>query len=402
MDDCEKPVFGAMIHAKHVNKVTVDKFWEDKMENQDNNAGEYTSPVIAETKKETDRKCPQCGGIMDFDPAVGMLHCPYCDYQEEILPENEEALSAVEADFLTAEQTGNCDWGVETKTVICKACGGEMVYDALQIAGECPYCGSNQVMEAQGKNTLAPGGVCAFKIDAKEAAGRFKAWIKKKWFCPKAAKESAKPKDMKGIYLPYWTFDTDTSSIYTAQYGIEREEEDKNGNKTTVTDWYDCQGEYKKFIDDQPVCATNQHDRSLLNGVLPFNTADNVTYKPEYVAGFASERYSIGLKDAWEIAKSEISGRLKNSINAKIKKENKADKVRNLKIRTEYNGIKYKYLLLPVWMSYFKYNNKVYNFMVNGQNGKVSGRIPISKLKVAIAVGIGILVVAGLWYLSNL
>lgn len=372
------------------------------MDNQDYNVEENSAPIIADTKKETDRKCPQCGGIMDFDPAVGMLHCPYCDYQEEIPPENEEVLSAVEADFETAEQTGNCNWGVETKTVFCKSCGGEMVYDALQTAGECPYCGSNQVMEAKGKDTLAPGGVCVFKIDAKGAAERFKAWIKKKWFCPNAAKESAKPKDIKGIYLPYWTFDTDTYSRYTAQYGINRKEKKQNGEEVTVTDWYDCNGDYKKFIDDQPVCGTKQHDQSLLSGVLPFDTADNVTYKPEYVAGFASERYSIGLKDAWETAKSIISGNLTSNITSQIKNENKADEVRNLKIHTDFNGIKYKYLLLPVWMSYFKYNGKVYNFMVNGQNGKVSGKIPISGLKVAIAIGIGVLVVAGLWWLSHL
>ena len=125
---------------------------------------DYTEPVITETKKETDRKCPQCGGVMDFDPKEGKLHCPYCDYLEEILPDNEEETATEEQDFETAEQTGNCDWGVETKTVLCKACGGEMVYDALEIAGECPYCGSNQVMEAKAENTLAPGGVCVFKL----------------------------------------------------------------------------------------------------------------------------------------------------------------------------------------------------------------------------------------------
>ena len=32
------------------------------------------------TLKETDRKCPACGGTMDFDPATGGLHCPFCDY----------------------------------------------------------------------------------------------------------------------------------------------------------------------------------------------------------------------------------------------------------------------------------------------------------------------------------
>lgn len=375
---------------------------EKSMENLDTNVEENMTPNIVDTKKETDKKCPQCGGIMDFDPAVGMLHCPYCDYKEEIPVENEEVTSVEEADFLTAEQTGNCEWGVETKTVFCKACGGEMVYDALQIAGECPYCGSNQVMEAKGRDTLAPGGVCVFKIDAKGASERFGAWIKRKWFCPNAAKDSARPKDMKGVYLPYWTFDTNTKSSYSAEYGIVHTETKKNGEKVTRTDWYNCKGKYDKFIDDEPVCATKQHDQALLKGVLPFNTADNLLYKPEYVAGFASERYSIGLKDAWETAKASISSELKSNITSKIQSDHHADSVRSLRIRTEYNNIKYKYLLLPVWMSYFKYNDKLYHFMVNGQNGKVSGRTPISAVKVAIAVGIGILVCGLLWWISNL
>ena len=121
--------------------------------------------VIEKTKEETDKKCPQCGGTMSFDPKTGGMKCPYCDYEEEIIQEEELPKEAVELDFSKAEETANCNWGVETKTVICKMCAGESVYDALQIAGTCPYCGSNQVMEEKGKNTLAPGGVCTFKID---------------------------------------------------------------------------------------------------------------------------------------------------------------------------------------------------------------------------------------------
>ena len=28
------------------------------------------------TIEETDKKCPRCGGVMDFDPATGGLKCP--------------------------------------------------------------------------------------------------------------------------------------------------------------------------------------------------------------------------------------------------------------------------------------------------------------------------------------
>ena len=125
-------------------------------------------PNIVKTKQETDKKCPQCAGTMDFDPATGGLLCPFCGFTKAI-DAPESATAAAELDFESAENTGNCDWGVAKKTVICKACGGEMIYDELQIAGECPYCGSNQVREEKGANSLAPGGVCPFKIDKKTA-----------------------------------------------------------------------------------------------------------------------------------------------------------------------------------------------------------------------------------------
>ncbi|MDD5901340.1 MAG: hypothetical protein PUC73_10670 [Lachnospiraceae bacterium] len=375
------------------------------MKEQEKMAGqeyELNAPVLTDTKEETDKKCPCCGGIMDFDPATGKLHCPYCDHLEDILRENEEESSAEEQDFLNEELTGNCDWGVETKLVLCKACGGEMVYDALEISGECPYCGSNQVMEAKAEHTLAPGGVCVFKLDAKQAAEKFKSWLKKRWFCPKEAKNTAKPKDFKGIYLPYWTFDTDTSTTYSAEYGINRQKRNSKGETVTMTEWYSCCGTYREFIDDQAVCGTTRHEQSLLNGILPYNTADNKSYKPEYVAGFASERYSIGLKEAWEKAKSLISTRLRRNITRKIQTEHHADSVRALHIQTGYTNIKYKYLLVPVWMACFKYKAKIYRFMVNGQTGRVSGKIPISPWKVFLTV-LGAIAVLGLmWYISNL
>ena len=89
------------------------------------------------TMKETDRKCPQCGGVMDYDPALSKLHCPYCDYSEEIKEEGSIPKKAEELDFESAQFTGNFDWGTKQKTVTCKSCGATTVYDALEVANEC-------------------------------------------------------------------------------------------------------------------------------------------------------------------------------------------------------------------------------------------------------------------------
>lgn len=361
---------------------------------------DFNDMNIVDTKEETDKKCPQCGGVMDFDPATGNLKCPYCDYEETIKVQEDKPKKAEELDFYTAEHTANRDWGVETKTVLCKACGAESIYDALQTAAVCPFCGSNQVMDANDLDTIAPGGVVPFKISDKQAFELFHKWIKRRWFCPKLAKDSAKPKHFKGIYLPYWTFDADTFSSYQGEYGIDHTRKDRNGNTHTETDWHRTTGTHREFINDELVLASKNHDMSMLRKLEPFDTENNKAYKPEYIAGFVAERYSLGLKDAWTKAMTSIKEKLKRHISDKIKREHRADRVRNVKLGTDYSNITYKYLLLPIWVSNFKYNDQVYQFMVNGQTGKVAGKTPISVPKVIITVVGIIAVIAILYYLG--
>lgn len=343
--------------------------------------------------------CTSCGASIEFDPTIGQLKCPYCGHETEIpSPENEEELVAQEMDFEKAEQTGNFDWGAEKKTIICKSCSAETIYDALQVADSCPYCGSNQVMEASDTNSLAPNGVCVFEVTDKQAGENFHKWIKGKWFMPSEAKRSAKPDSFNGIYVPYWTFDTKTSSRYNAQYGIDRIVKDKEGKERTETDWYNTSGFYQEFIDDHLVSATTRYDRNMMKKVEPFNVLNNKGYRPEYVAGFLSERYSIGLKEGWNQARKEIHDHLHGKITSEIKRDHNADRVRNVKFSTTHDNITYKYLMIPIWLSSFTFKNKIYHFMVNGQTGKVGGDVPTSPLRVTIAVLAVATVLFLFWY----
>jgi len=362
--------------------------------------------VRAKTLEETDRKCPACGGVMNFSPLTGGLKCPYCEHEEEIPAAASTGAgapaAAMEQDFASAEETDNCNWGVDKKSVVCKSCGAESVYDALQVSGECPYCGSNQVMEAAGKKTLAPGGVCVFKIDAGRAGTNFKSWLNRKWFCPGDAKKKANPEAFHGVYLPYWTFDADTVSQYSGEYGRYKTRRVKDRTEH-YTEWYYTRGVHEEFINDELVGGIdpNRRDMSIFSLAEPFDTEDNLVYKPEYVAGFAAERYSVGLRDAWEKAKGFIAKKLRRSIADKIVRENRADTSRVHSVATAYSNIKYKYLLLPAWVSAFKYKNKLYRFVVNGQTGKVGGQAPISAWRVAIAVILALLAAGIIYWISQ-
>lgn len=341
-------------------------------------------PVTASTETDTDKKCPSCGGVMDYNPANQNMTCPYCGY-EEAIETGTETFIAEELDFNQAENDDACDWGTATRTVICKACGAETVYDFNNIASECPYCGSNQIIEQETEvKVMAPGGVLPFQLDSAAASKKFQSWIKGQFFCPKQAKESAKPKSFSGMYLPFWTFDSHTSSSYTGQYGIVRHRRTRDGKTVSETNWYPTSGRYSQFFDDILVCGSTRQHEQLLSRIEPFDTTKVVEYKPEYLAGFTAERYTIKVKDAWETGKNKIASLLKTRIESKIEREHGTNLTRFIQINTSHHNITYKYILLPVWISSFKYNGKVYHFMINGQTGKVSGQAPISWPKVLL------------------
>ncbi len=358
-------------------------------------------PKVTKTMESTDKKCPSCGGTLVFDPETGGLLCSFCGYTRELpKPENNTAFD--ELDFETAKNRASFDWGSAKKTVICQQCGGETVYDALETADCCPFCGSTSVMPvADSEDVMAPGGVVPFAISQEKAAELFKGWIGKKLFAPNDAKKSCSAKDINGVYLPYWTYDSDTTSPYTARVGYD-ERVKRGDHYETKTTWKNTSGVYSEFIDDYTVFGSKKSDNNpYIKSVSQFDFSKLRPYSPEVVAGFAAERYSVGLDEGWDIAKKGINQRLNSNMKAEIKKRTRADRVDRLQFSTVYDNITFKYLLAPIWLASYKYRDQVYNIVINGQTGKVAGKTPISVIKVLIAIAIAIAVLAVIIYLGN-
>jgi len=253
-------------------------------------------------------------------------------------------------------------------------------------------------MEESDEESLAPGGVCPFEITDKAAGESFKRWIKKKWFVPNKAKKMAQAGEMKGVYVPVWTFDSNTTSNYTASAGHDYTVK-QGDHYVTHTRWVHVSGIYQQFIDDQIVFASTRYDDRMMEGVKPFALEKSKAYNPEYLMGFIAERYSVGLEEGWSKARAAINETLKREIASTVKAQQHADRVSNVCLSTIFSNITYKYLLLPLWMSSFTYKNKLFRFMVNGQTGRVSGKTPISAIKVTLFVLAIMIVAAALIYL---
>lgn len=350
------------------------------------------------TEKETDKKCPNCGATVVFDPKTGQMHCEYCGYSCE-LPKADAEHEICEMDFESTLQRESFNWGEQKKTVQCKQCGAVTIYDALETAAVCPFCGSANVMPAANENTIAPGAVCPFAVTKQQASEHFSNWLSKKRFAPSEAKKNALPEAFQGVYLPYWTYDTQTTSNFTARAGFDKKVVDDYGKTQTKTDWRRVSGVYQKFFDDVTVIASKRQEDSGVKACEPFDFSKLVPYSPQLMAGFIAERYSIGLKDGWTLAQKKIQFRLRSDISSYVRKHWGANRSDSVKFSTLYSNITYKYLLVPTWISSFKYKDKVYQFVVNGQTGKVGGEAPVSAGRVFLAILIGIGVIAGLYYL---
>ena len=343
------------------------------------------------TEDVTDKKCPNCGATVVYDPETLAMSCPFCGYSRQLPRPEDNGQDVEELDFSTAKNRESLDWGKSKKSLVCKNCGAETIMDSADTAQCCPYCGSTQVMPVDNdEDVIAPGGVVPFEITKEKATQLFKSWMKGKLFAPNDAKKSCEAKNFSGIYLPYWTYDSQTTSPYEVKLGFDST--DSDGHTTTSYKTY--RGIYERFIDDETVYASKKTVNPSINAVSQFDFTKLKPYNPEYISGFVAERYTLGLDDGWEQAKGFIQRTLKSHLGSKLKSTYKADRVGTINLSTVYDKVTFKYLLAPIWMASFKFNGKVYNFVVNGQTGKVAGKAPISWLRVAIAIILGIIAFA--------
>ena len=135
-------------------------------------------------------------------------------------------------------------------------------------------------------------------------------------------------------------------------------------------------------FDDILVTSGKSLTNNQINEIIPYNTNDALVYDEGYLAGYNAEHYTVTLEEGWSYSKKKTEDIMKNQ----ILRQYHYDVVREYKQSTVYSNIKFKYVLLPVWKSNYKYRNKNFYFIVNGSTGKVGGKMPVSFWKVLITI----------------
>jgi DNA-directed RNA polymerase subunit RPC12/RpoP len=350
--------------------------------------------------------CHQCGAKLDYAPGTAALKCPYCG-SETPIPQSEEQIR--ELDFNEALQQLAAEQEVtEEHRVKCGKCGAETTMPPEIAAGTCPFCGTNLVIATQISRQLKPKALLPFKISQQQGFDDFRRWIRGLWFAPNDLKRYAQSEGkLSGIYVPYWTYDSDTTSFYRGERGDdywETETYTVNENGRTVTKtrqvvrtrWTSVSGTVWNRFDDVLVLASQSLPRKYADSLQPWDLENLVPYADDYLSGFRAESYQIDLPSGFEIARGVMDAGIQDSIRRDIG----GDHQRIGAVKTSYDKITFKHILLPVWLSSYRYRDKIYRIMINARTGELQGERPYSAWKItalvlAIAVVIAILVAIG-------
>ncbi len=228
---------------------------------------------------------------------------------------------------------------------------------------------------------VRPAGVLPFRVDRRGAAERFRGWLGSLWFRPSDLKRHAELAGIRGVYVPFWTFDAATHSRWTAESGTNR-----GTGKHRRIEWRRVSGFLEHFFDDLPVPASRGLDHDLARRIEPFPTDQLLPYAPDYLSGFLAEEYGVDLKQAYAVARQRMDATLHAACRAEVP----GDHCRNLVVETSYSALAFKSGLLPVWIAAYEYRGKSFRYVVNGATAKAAGTAPWSWVKIGLAIGVAL------------
>ena len=279
----------------------------------------------------------------------------------------------------------------------CDSCGSEVATDPDQRSYLCPFCDSTYVVEFSREQTSrqAPEFIIGFAVTPEQAQEMFRKWIADNgFFRPGDLKSSAVANKQKGVYLPFWSFSMLAQSRWTAtigEYWYRTETyttTDSKGNTTTrtrrvrETEWWPLNGDHHHYYAGYLVSGSQGLPQTQAERIKPFNLPALKRYEPYYLAGWLAEEYSIARDRALQLCQQEFYRRERRNVGVFLP----GDTHRSLDVSTSFSNVNSDLCLLPVYVLSYRYGDKLYRFLVNGQTGKIAGDKPLSWKRILLLV----------------
>lgn len=335
-------------------------------------------------------KCPNCGADMSFDAVTGLLHCESCGHNDAI--ENFDQTHPNPDQEMETDQ--NCSWdhvhnhenftGQETKEYVCKNCGAVIFTDNDTTATSCSFCGAPVVLADRLSGAYAPAKVIPFSITKQQAQEAFKKWCKKGLLTPNDFKVANRIQSITGMYVPFFLYDLHGDGVMNAT--CTRSHSYTRGDYIyTETKYFNVYRDIGLDYLKIPVDASEKMDDTMMDTLEPFDYSNLKDFQMPYLAGYIAEKYNYDEKQLFPRVKQRTEKYVDSYIRSTI------NGYETTRVNFERIHIQPKdayYTLLPVWMVCYDYQHAKHNFAMNGQTGKIVGKPPVSKSKVASFIGL--------------
>ena len=230
-------------------------------------------------------------------------------------------------------------------------------------------------MMGQLSGDLRPDLIIPFKLDKEAAKAGLRKHLTGKRLLPKVFKDENHIDEIKGIYVPFWLFDTDADA--QVRY-----------RATTVRTWSDDDYDYTETshylvrrsgsigFEHVPVDGSSKMADDLMESIEPYNFSEAVDFRTAYLAGYLADKYDVTAEQSVDRANDRVKKSTEDAFASTVQGY---ASVTTESSNIQLHGGKAQYALYPVWLLNTSWNGNRYTFAMNGQTGKFVGDLPVDK-----------------------
>jgi DNA-directed RNA polymerase subunit RPC12/RpoP len=307
---------------------------------------------------------------MTFDPEQRLLVCSHCQTTKNVNEFKDEELKS----------EGNKEEFAGVISYKCPSCGAELVTDSYTAATTCAYCGSPNIIEERLSNNFKPNSIIPFEYNREYTLKEIKKWCHNGLFTPSDFLNKRNLDTLTGIYVPFWLYDVFTNTSMYADCKTVRVATTGDSTVTTTSKYYVRRNMDANFS-RIPADASIKMEDELMDKLEPFNYYGLVDFDMSYMSGYMAEKYNYTSRELESRTKTKVERYAYDLTRDTIFGYDSVE-VRECYVDSNIQAA--EYAMLPAWIYNYTYKNQEYLFAMNGQTGKVAGKPPISKQKVAL------------------
>ncbi len=248
----------------------------------------------------------------------------------------------------------------------CDECGGAIAFDPEHALVRCLFCAAVALRPVPAQAPPSPPSeVVPFVLDAAAAQIAFARWVRASWWRPRALHGALAV--LQPVWIPAWRIDADVELHWA---GLVKASTRSGKRPTSGVD---------RRRADVVVPASGAVTLVELIALRPFPTDSRPWTEADRAipcelpalseAGAIATSHAVFVADALRAASSE---------HALVDAGGTA----------ALHGVHARLDALPLWVGSFRYRDRPWRVVVNAATGRVIGRAPLSRLKLALATAV--------------